>query len=264
MYGSAGGDIDKGNYKGVQREEYIMQVKEWREIHAHCMKLPCVYETRPFGEEPICYRIAGKIFAQLSTQEDWFKMTLKTNPEAALFYRSAYPGVIVRGYHCPPIQQPYWNTIDLKKFDKEKLYHMIDEAYFEVIRKLSKKEQKRLPAIAQLQFRKEDGEKQEKRINVYNGEVEVASGSYRFYDEETVEIEEVVVEKEYRRLGIGKELIRRLEADARIAGYRFSVLTIEKVSEEVSELCKKSKYKVIPNYGKYADIPDAVCMGKKL
>ena len=80
----------------------------------------------------------------------------------------------------------------------------------------------------------------------------------------TVEIKEVIVEKEYRKLGIGKELIRRLEADARIAGYRFSVLTIEKVSEEVSELCKKSKYKVIPNYGKYADIPDAVCMGKKL
>lgn len=39
-------------------------------------------ETQPFGEYPICYRLAGKIFAQFSPREDWFKITLKTNPDA--------------------------------------------------------------------------------------------------------------------------------------------------------------------------------------
>ena len=90
-----------------------MELNDWQEIHDYCMAKPCAYETRPFGEYPICYRLAGKIFAQLTPKEDWFKVTLKTNPDAADFYRRAYPDVVVRGYHCPPVQQPYWNTIDL-------------------------------------------------------------------------------------------------------------------------------------------------------
>lgn len=241
-----------------------MQVKEWREIHEHCMQLPCVYETRPFGEEPICYRIAGRIFAQLSTKEDWYKMTLKTDPEAALLYRSAYPGVVVRGYHCPAVQQPYWNTIDLKGFEKDKLYHMIDEAYFEVVKKLSKKEQKRLPAISQLCFVQEDDGAQEKRISVYDGEKRAAVGSYRLYDEDTVQLMSVVVEKQYRRHGIGRELLRRMEAAARIEGFRFAVMAVEDVTAGAETLCKKSKYKEIESFGRYAHMPEAVCMGKKL
>jgi tRNA modification GTPase len=33
----------------------------------------------------------------------------------------AYPGKVVRGYHCPPVQQPYWNTIFLDDFPDEEL-----------------------------------------------------------------------------------------------------------------------------------------------
>lgn len=114
-----------------------MKFDDWQEIHDYCMAKPCAYETRPFGEYPICYRLAGKIFAQLIPKEDWFKVTLKTNPDAADFYRRAYPGVVVRGYHCPPVQQPYWNTIDLNQFDKDKLFQMIDEAYDEILKHLT-------------------------------------------------------------------------------------------------------------------------------
>lgn len=241
-----------------------MQIEEWREIHEYCMKLPCVYETRPFGEEPICYRIAGKIFAQLNTKEQCFRMTLKADPEAALFYRRAYPEIVVRGYHCPPIQQPYWNTIDLEKFEKEKLYHMLDEAYFEVVKKLSKKEQKRLPVIARLCFQKETSQEQEKRLLVSNEGKLAAFAGYRMYDEETAEIQEVTVMEEYRRLGIGKELLRRIEAEARMEHYRFAVLGMEKPTEELRMLFKKSRYQVIGTYGKYQNMPKAVCMKKKL
>ena len=108
------------------------------------MAKQCAYESRPFGEYPICYRIAGKIFAQFVIKEDWFKMTLKTNPDAADFYRRVYPGVVVRGYHCPPVQQPYWNTIYLDDFPDEELLNMINLAYDAVFSKFSKKEQKRI------------------------------------------------------------------------------------------------------------------------
>ena len=41
----------------------------------------------------------------------------------------AYPEKVVRGYHCPPVQQPYWNTIFLDDFPGDVLKDMIDLAY---------------------------------------------------------------------------------------------------------------------------------------
>ena len=66
--------------------------------------------------------------------------------------------MVVRGYHCPPMQQPYWNTIDLDKFDKDTLFQMIDEAYDEVLKHLPKKEQRRIPVNSSYKFVKTDGE----------------------------------------------------------------------------------------------------------
>lgn len=45
-----------------------------------------------------------------------YKVTLKCTADAGSFYRTVYPGKVVRGYHCPPVQQPYWNTIYLDDF----------------------------------------------------------------------------------------------------------------------------------------------------
>lgn len=33
----------------------------------------------------------------------------------------AYPEQVVRGYHCPSVQQPYWNTIYLKNLPESLL-----------------------------------------------------------------------------------------------------------------------------------------------
>lgn len=276
-----------------------MKFSEWQEIHDYCMSKPCAYETRPFGESTLCYRIAGKIFAQLSTQENWFKITLKTNPEAADFYRRAYPGVVVRGYHCPPVQQPYWNTIELDRFDKDVLFQMIDEAYEEVLTHLTKKEQKRIPEINRFTFVKTDGEneafiemcdrldsflgeligadRQKTEYDRYNqrdsihdviivfeGAKPVACGSYKFFDDETVELKRIFVDDSVRGIGLGKELVRRLEADARIAGFRYAVLETGYKLAGAVELYKKMGYKIIPNYGQYEGNEESLCMSRKL
>ncbi|MGN0394617.1 MAG: GNAT family N-acetyltransferase [Coprococcus sp.] len=276
-----------------------MKFEEWKSIHEYCMSKDCAYETRPFGEYPICYRIAGKIFAQLNAEEEWYKITVKTNPDAADFYRKAYPGVVVRGYHCPPVQQPYWNTIDLYQFDKKMLTQMIDEAYDEVRTHLTKKEQKRLSALAEYRFVKTDGENPEFAmlcgkldenldeivgakiqrqkyvkynqrdsihdvIIAYKGQEAVACGSYKIYDEETVELKRIFVDQSVRGIGVGKELLRRLEADAKIAGYRFAILETGELLPEACGLYKKLGYKEIPNYGPYVDMPESLCMEKKL
>jgi predicted DNA-binding protein (MmcQ/YjbR family) len=61
------------------------------------------------------------------------------------FYRKQYPGTVVRGYHCPPVQQPYWNTIHMNgTVPDEELRIMIDHAYQAVVDKLPKRVQKEI------------------------------------------------------------------------------------------------------------------------
>ena len=110
------------------------------EIIAYCLGKPQAYEDQPFGEFPVCYKVWGKIFAQLYHD----RITLKCTAFSGQALREAYPGVVVRGYHCPPVQQPYWNTIDLTAFPAEALPHLIDHAYETVVAKLPKKAQKAL------------------------------------------------------------------------------------------------------------------------
>lgn len=114
------------------------------DIKKYCMGKWKAYEDRPFGEIPICYKLNQKIFAQIYPEQEDYKITLKCTRESGEFYRRAYPGVIVRGYHCPPVQQPYWNTIYLDDFPDEELLNMIDHAYDTVLHSFSKKIQQQI------------------------------------------------------------------------------------------------------------------------
>ena len=265
-----------------------------------CLRQSGAYESRPFGEYPICYRVMGKIFAQLNPQEDFYKITLKCEPEKASFYRQLYPGVVVRGYHCPPVQQPYWNTINLNDFsDMEMLYQMIEEAYDAVVGQFSKKAKMRLLYLSDLVFQDTDGEdpvfamlcdrldgaldelvgKQFQRsqydqynqrdsihdaIVVYQDGVPVACGAFKMYDEDHAELKRVYTEPSVRNLGLGAELVRRLEAKAKIKGFRWCILETGTPLEAACYLYKKAGYQTIPNYGPYAGMPDSVCMGRKI
>lgn len=113
---------------------------ELSKIKEYCLKKSGAVETFPFGDWPICYKVGGRIFAQVYAD----KITLKCTAFSGQAFREAWPGVVVRGYHCPPVQQPYWNTIDLKRFPSEELPMMIDHAYDTVLASLPKKVQKEI------------------------------------------------------------------------------------------------------------------------
>lgn len=106
------------------------------EIQTYCLSKSGAYEDLPFGPWPVCFKVRGKIFAQLYPD----KLTVKCTAFSGEAFRAAYPGVVTRGYHCPPVQQPYWNTIDLAQFPAGELPMMIDHAYETVVEKLPKKE----------------------------------------------------------------------------------------------------------------------------
>ncbi len=81
----------------------------------------------------------GRIFAQVFTLRGEPKVTLNCRPDSAEFYRSVYPGSVVRGYHCPPIQQPHFNTVNLDgSVSDDELLLMIDHVYDTVLAKFPK------------------------------------------------------------------------------------------------------------------------------
>lgn len=269
-------------------------------VQDYCLNQSGAYETRPFGKYPICYRVMGKIFAQFNPEEKFYKMTLKCEPEKAELYRQLYPQVIVRGYHCPPVQQPYWNTIALDAFhDMELLFQMIDEAYAAVIRKFTQKSKKQLLTLAELDYKDTDGKdtdfamlcdrldgaldeivgdsfelSQYKPYNqsesihdvimVYQKGKPVACGGFKMYDEDHAELKRIFTEPSNRNMGIGAELIRRLEAKAKIKGYQWCILETGQPLEAACHIYKRAGYKIIPNYGPYVDMPDSICMGRKI
>lgn len=269
-------------------------------INEYCRRHSGAYETRPFGEYPICYKVMGKIFAQFNPQENFYKMTLKCVPEKAYLYRQLYPGIIVRGYHCPPVQQPHWNTIDLDSFsDQDLLFQMIDEAYETVINKLSKKDKEKLRSLSLLEFRDTNGEdpdfamlcgkldraldeivgieyqrskydKFNQRDSIhdvvvaYHDGEPVACGAFKLFDDNHAEIKRVFVDPAHRHMGLGAELIRRLEAKAKMSGYRWCILETGRMLEAANALYKKAGYQMIPNYGQYEGMEDSVCMEHKI
>lgn len=114
------------------------------EIIQYCCNKNRAYIDYPFGDIPICIKINKKIFAQIYPLKNDYKITLKCDAVLGDFYRQHYPGVVVRGYHCPPVQQPYWNTVYIDKISENELLIMIDQAYDTVIKSFSKKVQRLL------------------------------------------------------------------------------------------------------------------------
>ncbi len=114
------------------------------EIIEYCMQKHKAYVDYPFGEIPMCFKLEKKVFAQIYPRPEDYKITLKCDPLRSTFYREMYPGIVVRGYHCPPIQQPHWNTINLNEISKEVLFEMIDHAYQRVLESFSKKKQREI------------------------------------------------------------------------------------------------------------------------
>lgn len=99
---------------------------------------------------------------------------------------------------------------------------------------------------------------------VYLGEKPIACGAIRQYDENTVELKRMFVSPEARGYGVGLELGKRLESWARSLGYHQIILETNPNLTNAVRLYRKLGYDVIPKYGPYTVMPEALCMGKQL
>ena len=99
---------------------------------------------------------------------------------------------------------------------------------------------------------------------VYRDGEPVACGSFKHYDEDHVELKRIFVDKSCRGMGLGYEIVRRLEAMAKKKGYSRCILETGAPLKAACHMYEKLGYKVIPNYGQYADMPASICMERRI
>jgi predicted DNA-binding protein (MmcQ/YjbR family) len=110
------------------------------EILNYCLLKDGSYLDFPFGDIPICVKVANRLFAQVYPKPEDYKITLNCARIAGEIFRDLYPNTVVRGYHCPPVQQPYFNTVLLdNEVTDDELKVMIDHSYSVVLSKLPKR-----------------------------------------------------------------------------------------------------------------------------
>jgi predicted DNA-binding protein (MmcQ/YjbR family) len=117
----------------------------------HCLAKPGAYLDFPFGPDVSVVKVkaptqpAGRVFAQVFMLRGTPTTTLSCDPYTAEVYRALYPGVVVRGYHCPPVQQPYFNSLPLAgSVLDDDILELADLAYEAVVAKLPKYRQREL------------------------------------------------------------------------------------------------------------------------
>jgi len=116
-----------------------------QEILDICLSMPGAYVDYPFGPDSTIVKVKapsqerGRIFAQLFELHGEPKATFNCDRMTGEFYRGLYPGAVVRGYHCPPVQQSYFNTVSLDgTVPDAEITAMIAHSYETVIGKLPK------------------------------------------------------------------------------------------------------------------------------
>ena len=121
------------------------------QIINYCLQKNGAYLDYPFNEAVPVLKVKapsqnkGRIFAQVFYLHGEPKTTLSCTPDSAMYYQSLYPGSVVRGWHCPPVQQPHFNTISLDgSVPDDVIITMIDDAYEVVVKKYPKYIQKEL------------------------------------------------------------------------------------------------------------------------
>lgn len=77
------------------------------QLHNYVMSFLNVEETQPFGPDNIVYKVNGKMFMLLATDESPLKFNVKCNPDKAIELRELYHSVLP-GYH---MNKKHWNTI---------------------------------------------------------------------------------------------------------------------------------------------------------
>lgn len=92
----------------------------------------------------------------------------------------------------------------------------------------------------------------------------VGCASYKKISSDVAEVKRVFVHPEYRGKGIAEHLMMALETNARQQGYHRLLLETGESLVAATQLYKKLGYRIVDNYGPYIDMPESLCMEKRI
>ena len=98
----------------------------------------------------------------------------------------------------------------------------------------------------------------------YHRAAPVGCGCFKKFDDRSVEIKRMYVKPEYRVRGIAATILDSLEKWAAELNFPVSVLETGTQQIEAIQLYMKSGYVVMENYGPYKNMPESICMQKRL
>jgi hypothetical protein len=101
-------------------------------------------------------------------------------------------------------------------------------------------------------------------VVVYVNDQPAASGCFKQYNTDTVEIKRMFVVKEHRGKGLSKNVLLELENWAATLGFKNAILETSVYFIPATTLYKNAGYKIIPNYDQYEGLEESVCMKKNL
>ena len=92
----------------------------------------------------------------------------------------------------------------------------------------------------------------------------VGCGAFKKFDENSVEIKRMFTLPETRSIGVASDILKELEIWSKENGYTSCVLETGKKQIEAVNFYKKNNYKIIPNFGQYANVDNSLCFKKQL
>jgi putative acetyltransferase len=99
-------------------------------------------------------------------------------------------------------------------------------------------------------------------VIAYENDQPVACGAIKEYLPDTMEVKRMYTSAENRGKGIASKILAELEIWAAELSYEKCVLETGKRQPEAIALYKRNGYKIIPNYGQYAEIENSLCFEK--
>jgi len=101
-------------------------------------------------------------------------------------------------------------------------------------------------------------------IIIYDSNTPIAIGCFKKYNNATVEIKRMYVDKAYRGKGISKLVLNELEKWAIENKFQYSILETSIYFDVAQNLYNQAGYAIIPSYDQYEGLEESVCMKKKL
>ncbi len=110
------------------------------QIRNYCLEKNAVTESFPFGEDPLVFKVGGKMFLLLSLIAQPIVFSAKADPDWSGELRESY-SQITGAYH---MNKTHWNSVSCDGLSRELILKLIDHSYELIFQSLPKKLQAEL------------------------------------------------------------------------------------------------------------------------